>query len=275
MRSKSFIYIPLFLLLFCSSCSNKNSAKNYLSEAESAFKNGNYQLAKLKVDSVKNLFPKAFDEIKSGFALMQKIRLAENERNIAFCDSMLAINESVRREMLRNFDYVRNENYEEKGVYYPKIYPLQTSLSQNGLRSGVSETGALIIESIFAGSALKHTHVKVSTAGGEFAETLPVASDGLNYRFSTGERTYEIVRYTGKSENDIARFIYTFRQEPLTIAFIGNRNASHVLGEAQKKGISQSFEFALLISETEKLKFEKERSEALIRYLKHEHVVEK
>jgi hypothetical protein len=49
------------LLLF--SCSEKNrGAKEYLSQAGKAYQEGNYPLAKLKIDSIKILFPKSFDE---------------------------------------------------------------------------------------------------------------------------------------------------------------------------------------------------------------------
>lgn len=270
MRANFSIYIILFILLFSVSCSNNKKAKQYISDAEIASKSGNYQLAKLKIDSVKLLFPKAYDEIKSGFALMQEIRLTENRRNIAYCDSMLAINEKLKTEVLKNFEYTHNEKYEEKGTYYPKIYPLQTSLNQNGLRSSVSENGVFFIESVLSGNAIKHHRVKVNTKNNEFAETLPVTSDGLSYSFSAGGRKYEIVRYSGERENGVGKFIYTFQQEPLTIAFIGNKTITRTLNNSQKQGIVQSFELSTLLSEIEKLKFEKERSEVLIRYLESE-----
>ena len=62
----------VFALLFLS-CSGKNrGAKEYLSEARIAYEEGNYALAKLKIDSIKLVFPKAFDEINAGFSLMQE-----------------------------------------------------------------------------------------------------------------------------------------------------------------------------------------------------------
>ena len=62
----------LFLSWVFFSCSGKNrDAKAYLAEAGQAYKESNYTLAKLKIDSIKILFPKSFDEITAGFALMQ------------------------------------------------------------------------------------------------------------------------------------------------------------------------------------------------------------
>ena len=133
------VHITLLFFLswaFFSCAGEKRDAKNYLEEAEQAYKESNYILAKLKIDSIKILFPKSFDEITAGFALMQQIRMSENRRNIVYCDSMLREQYSQLSEMLTKFDFVRDDRYQEFGEYYPKIYPHGSSLDRNGLRSG-------------------------------------------------------------------------------------------------------------------------------------------
>lgn len=268
MRFSTKITILMLLAILFSSClGNSRDAKNYLSEAESAFLESNYSLAKLKIDSIKLLFPKQFDEINKGFNLMQEIRMAENKRNIDYCDSMLNENYNQLNEMLNKFDFIRDDRYQEFGEYYPKIYPHQSSLTQNGLRSGVREKGSLFIESILSGSTISHNQIKVVSDDGSFAETAVVTADGLNYRFSTLEKTYEIVRYSGSDENDVAQYIYTYRDKPITLHFIGNRSTTITLTNNAKQGVSQSFELSNLLQSIEQLKLEKEKSEVLIRYL--------
>lgn len=259
--------VCLCALLFISCSGNNRNAKTYLAEAESALNEGNYALAKLKIDSIKALFPKSFDEIKKGFGLMQQVRLAENRRNIVYCDSMLAVNEQRLKEMLTQFDYVRNPEYQETGDYVPKMYPLNNAYSQNGLRAAVNEKGQMYIESVLSGGSLSHNRIKVATKDGAFAESLPVTSDGLNYRFSTLNATYEIVRFSGNDDNGVAKFIYTFKDAPITLTFIGNKSKSVALTETAKKAVALSFELSTLLTDNEKLKFEKGRSEALIKYL--------
>ncbi|ULB33831.1 MULTISPECIES: hypothetical protein [Proteiniphilum] len=260
-------HILLFINVLLISCSGGNGAKKYLSDAAIAYQEGNYSLAKLKIDSIKMLYPKSFDEINAGFSLMQQIRMSENIRNIVFCDSMLRESYDSLNEMLTKFDYVRDGRYQEFGEYYPKSYPYHSSLNRNGLRSGVREKGVFFIESIVLGSGIKHNKIRVTSRDGSFAETLAVTSDGLNYRFNTIDRNYEIVRYSGTDENGVAQFIYTFQDEPLTVHIIGNRTINVTLSNASKKGISQSFELSRLLLNIEQLKLEKEKSEALIKYL--------
>ncbi len=258
----------LFLSWFFFSCSGeKRDAKTYLVEAERAYKESNYTLAKLKIDSIKILFPKSFNEITAGFSLMQQIRMSENRRNIIYCDSMLREQYNQLNEMLTKFDYVRDDRYQEFGEYYPKIYPHRSSMDRNGLRSGVGEKGILFIESILSGTAIQHHKVRVVAGDGSFAESLSVSSDGLNYRFQTLDKSYEIVRFTGNNENGVARFIYTFQNDPLRMEFIGKRTISVTLSDAAKQGIVRSFELSMLLLNIEQLKFEKEKSETLIHYL--------
>jgi hypothetical protein len=268
MRNSLQLLSVWLLLLFLLSCGNRGSgARAYLEEAGRAYESGNYELAKLKIDSIKILFPEAFDEISAGFDLMQEIRMAENLRNISYCDSMLQQHYAVLNEMLLLFDYVRDSRYQEFGEYYPKVYPHRSSLQRNGLRSGVRENGELFIESVLSGNAIQHHQIRVTAADGSFAETGIVTADGLNYRFSTLDRSYEIVRFSGRDENGVAAYIHTYSDRPLTVHFIGNRTISVPLTDAAKKGISQSFELSTLLLDIEGLKFEKERSEVLIRYL--------
>lgn len=266
---KLLIFPILLLFAVCiSSCSGKDKqAENYLREAENAQSSGNFALAKLKIDSIKILFPESFDVIRAGFDLMQDVRMAENKRNVFYCDSMLEVNYSSLNDMLKLFNYERDPQYQEFGDYIPKSLPLKNAFAQNGLRSAVNERGQMYIESILSGSALKHNRIKVSTKDGSFAESLPVISDGLNYTFKTLDGTYEIVRFQGNDDNGVAKFIYIYQDEPLTLTFIGTKSRDIALSASAKKSVAQSYELSTLLLDIENLKYEKGRSEALINYL--------
>ncbi len=249
-------------------CNNKTRiAKHYLNVAENAYAEGQYQRAKLHIDSIKLADPKAFNEIRAGFDLMQLVRKAENKRNIVFIDSMIDVSITEFKELKMNFDFVRDKNYQEFGNYIPKLTPSAKTLEQNTLRSGVSEKGALFLESVISGTNLNHHKIKVSIPDGSYAESLTVTADGLNYTFKTLNKTYEIVRFFGNDENGVAEFIYTFQDAPITLSYIGKRTYSTALSKTEKKAIGQSFELSKTLIEMENLKYEKGKSEALLRYL--------
>lgn len=261
-------FVLIAIMLVAISCnSNKKKAKDYLYIAEQALEENNFEVAKTHIDSIKILFPKAFDDIRAGFDLMQDIRKAENRRNIAYIDSMINVTIDKFNEQRKNFDFVRDKNYQEFGNYIPKLTPSSSTLEQNTLRSGVSEKGVLYLESILSGLNINHSKIKASTPDGSYAESLTVTADGLNYKITTRNKTYEIVRFFGNDDNGVAEFIYTFQESPITINYIGRRSYSKTLSKNEKKAIAQAFELSKTILERQNLTFEKGKSEALLRYL--------
>lgn len=256
------------MMLMAISCNrNEKKAKDYLDIAEQALQKNNFGVAKSNIDSIKILFPKAFEEIQAGFDLMQEVRKAENRRNIVFIDSMINVSIEKLKEQRTNFNFERDKNYQEFGNFIPKLTPTSKTLEQNTLRSGVSEKGILYLESVLSGLNLNHNKIKASTPDGAYAESLTVTADGLNYTFKTLNKTYEIVRFFGNDENGVAEFIYTFEETPITINYIGRRSYSKTLSATEKKAIAQAFQLSRTILEIENLKFEKGKSEALLRYL--------
>lgn len=255
------------MVLATTSCNSKTKkAKHYLNLAEKDYAQGHYESAKSNIDSIKLINPKAFAEIRAGFDLLQQVRKAENKRNIAYIDSMIEVSISKFKELKVNFDFVRDANYQEFGNHIPKLIS-STTLEQNILRSGVSEKGVLFIESVISGMNLNHHKIKVSIPDGSYAESLTVTADGLNYTIRTRNKTYEIVRFFGNDENGVAEFIYTFQDTPITLAYIGKRNYTTTLSNNEKKAIGQSYELSRTLYELEDLKYEKGKTEALLRYL--------
>ena len=258
----------LAMVLAITSCSSKTlKAKDYLDIAQKAYQEGNYECAKSNIDSIKLVYPKAFKEIRAGFDLLQEVRRAENKRNILFIDSMIESNITKLKALQVNFDFVRDENYQEFGNYIPKLTPSVKTLEQNTLRSGVSEKGVLFLESVLSGNNINHNKIKVSIPDGSYAESLVVTADGLNYKFTTLNKTYEIVRFFGNDESGVAEFIHTFQDSPITLDYSGKKTYSKALSNTEKKAISQSFELSITLYEIEDLKYEKGKSEALLRYL--------
>lgn len=274
--SKQALFVLVVLLCTLISCNSKTKdAKYFLDMAKNLYAADNYESAKSHIDSIKMLHPKAFKEIKEGFSLMQDVRRAENKRNIVYLDSMIQNNYNELKEVQREFDFVRDENYQEFGNYVPKLTPSSKPLDENTLRSRVSEKGILFLESVYSGSSLNHNKIKASIPDGSYAESLTVTADGLNYKFTTLKRTYEIVRFIGNDENGVSEFIYTFQDSPITLTYIGKRNSTKTLSKTEKKAISLSFELSKILHEIEDLKYEIGKSEALLRYLdKNKSVVE-
>ena len=126
-----------------------------------------------------------------------------------------------------------------------------------------------------SGRRIHHSKIKVTIPDGSYAETLEVTADGLNYTFTTLNKSYEIVRFFGSDENGVAEFIYTFQDRPITLTYMGRSNASITLSKSSKTAISQSFEMSNVLYELEELRYEKGKTEALLRYLESRETINK
>lgn len=74
------------ILLTCLCCTFlacediEKKADKKLQAAREAFEQGNYSEAKILIDSIKILYPKAFETRRAGIGLMQEVELQEQEK---------------------------------------------------------------------------------------------------------------------------------------------------------------------------------------------------
>lgn len=248
------------------SCQDSNKeAKAYLENIHRLYNAQEYDSAKQKIDSIQILYPKAFEQIKEGLALLQDVRKAQDSKQIAYCDSIIAILTVKTDSIKQGFILEKNKEYQETGRFVPK-HLSSTSLSGNFLRSGVDEDGLLYIESVYTGSQL-HNMIKVQTKDGVFTETLPVDDDGLNFRFNNLGRQYEVIKFSKEDENGLAKFISANADKPLTVVLKGKNSLTYPLSNLSKRAISDSYQLSLLMSEIDSLKNIKEISLIRIEYL--------
>ncbi len=256
----------VFLFIFLASCGTKDDgAALRLNKARELFSNKNYSQAKLEIDSLHILYPKAFDERKAGLALLDTIRKEENIQIINECDSLIKRYTPELEKIKSLFSFQRNKEYQETGTYIPRESVANT-ITGTTFRSGVTEEGKLYLESVFMGQQ-KHDRIKIAARDGSFAESLPVKDDGLNYRFSNMGNNYEIIRFAGETENGIAKFIYSNQDKPLTLTLLGTRTYSYTLSQTIKSAVSKSFQLSTMMLQLDSLNKAKEEAEFRNYYL--------
>lgn len=260
---KSIAILLSFFLLACSS-ENKD-AQEQLEIARQYYAQNEYVLAKQQLDSLKSKYPKAFPQLSAGLALLDSIRRGENEQTIAACDSLIISFQPKVDQEKKSFSFQQNKQYQETGSYIPKE-SVTTYITGTTLRSGVNENGKLFIESVFIGGQ-KHNKVRISAKDGSFVESLPVNDDGLNYRFTNMGKTYEIIHFTGASENGIAKFIFVNFDKPLAATIDGQGKYTYTLSQQTKSAIAKSYQLSVMMLQLDSLKTEKEKAEYRLYYL--------
>lgn len=261
-------YRGIFILfsLFLIACTTENNdAQQQLQSARTAYNQKEYALAKEKLDSLKIKYPKAFTQIREGLALLDSVRRGENEQIIKSCDSLITFYQPQVDLKKKQFSFLQNKQYQETGYYTPKESVTNT-ITGTTLRSGVEENGQLYIESVFIGNQ-KHNKIKITAKDGSFAESIPVNDDGLNYRFTNMNKTYEVIRFSGNKENGIAKFIFTNINTPLTASIEGQGKYTYALSQTVKSAIAKSYELSVMMLQLDSLKMSKEKAEYHIYYL--------
>ena len=167
--------LGLALLVSCGDGGEKE-AQLRLQKAEMALQQENFSEAKLQIDSIKVLYPKAFDARKQGIKLMQQVDLREQSKTLIYLDSMMQMKQAQLDSIKGNFVFEKDTAYQDIGNWLYPTQVVEKNVGRTFLRGQVNELGEMSLTSIYcAGGTINHTSVKVSV-GDTFAET-PIAQE--------------------------------------------------------------------------------------------------
>ena len=114
--------VALFALLLagCDDGGEKKAQEN-LRKAEAALEKENFNEAKLQIDSIRILYPKAFEARKQGVKLMQQVDLKEQQKSLIYLDSMMVVRQAQLDSVKGNFVLEKDTAYQEVGNFlsYP------------------------------------------------------------------------------------------------------------------------------------------------------------
>lgn len=264
------IVLPTLLLFVTISCNqDRKKATEQLDLARKLYEQGNINQAKLEVDNIRLFYPKEYKIIKQGNRLMREIELSEQSRNIAFCDSLIQANENKLDSLTQGFILEKDPEYDTVGRWIYKTQTIERNIDRTYLRINVDEQGNIALASVYRGSSpIKHTTIKVSLPDGEYAETIEIAEDGANnYTFQDGGRYNEIVTFKNGKDNGVINFISTYTDSKIKVELIGKKHYTFILSKEDKEAILATYNLAVNLSETTRLKQEIELAKAKTKYL--------
>lgn len=119
-------------LFSCSDVEKKASEK--LQEARTAFERGDYSEAKIQIDSIKILYPKAFEARREGIGLMQQVELKEQEKSLVYLDSILREKQKSVDAIKKNFILEKDAEYQKIGNYLHPSQVIEKNLHRSFLR---------------------------------------------------------------------------------------------------------------------------------------------
>lgn len=260
----------VFLACLCCtlfSCSNvEKKAGEKLRAAREAFQRGDYSEAKIQIDSIKILYPKAFETRRKGIGLMQQVELKEQEKTLVYLDSMLQDKQKEVDALKKNYTFEKDAEYQRTGNYLHPSQVIEKNLHRSYLRFQVDETGVMSMTSIYCGPHnIHHLAVKVTAPDGSFAET-PASKDSYETA-DLGEKIEKADYKLGEDGNVIA-FLNLNKDKNIRVNYLGERSYATVMTPNDRKAVAAVYELAQLLSSITEIKREMEEANLKIEFVK-------
>lgn len=263
---KTVLLLSIIALLMACGKSHDKKAQYKLDAAQKAFEAGDFNQAKLEIDSIKILYPKAFQARRAGIALMQEVELKEQEVTLAYLDSIETLRTHQLDSIKGNYTFEKNEEYQEIGNYFWPTQTVERNIHRTFLRFQVNERGVFTMTSFFVNTYnINHNRIKITAPDGSFAET-PVSSD--TYQTTDLGKKIEQADFKYGEDGDLLNFIYLNADKTLRLDYLGDKSFSTTLLAADKKALVGIYELAQILRDLEQIRVNKEEAHLKIRFVK-------
>ena len=261
--------VILLACLCCTlfSCEDvEKKAGEKLQAAREAFELGNYNEAKILIDSIKMLYPKAFETRRAGIGLMQEVELIEQEKSLVYLDSMLQAKQKDFDAIKGKYTFEKDAEYQNIGNYLHPSQVIEKNLHRSFLRFQVDENGVMSMTSIYCGAHnIHHVAVKVTAPDGSFAET-PAAKDSYETT-DLGEKIEKADFKLGEDGN-VMGFLYLNKDKNIKVNYQGERPYSITMTAADRQALVSVYELAQLLSSMTEIKKNMEEANLKIEFVK-------
>ena len=261
--------VILLACLCCTlfSCEDvEKKAGEKLQAAREAFELGNYNEAKILIDSIKMLYPKAFETRRAGIGLMQEVELKEQEKSLVYLDSMLQAKQKDFDAIKGKYTFEKDAEYQNIGNYLHPSQVIEKNLHRSFLRFQVDENGVMSMTSIYCGAHnIHHVAVKVAAPDGSFAET-PAAKDSYETT-DLGEKIEKADFKLGEDGN-VMGFLYLNKDKNIKVNYQGERPYSITMTAADRQALASIYELAQLLSSMTEIKKNMEEANLKIEFVK-------
>lgn len=261
--------VILLACLCCTlfSCEDvEKKAGEKLQAAREAFELGNYNEAKILIDSIKMLYPKAFETRRAGIGLMQEVELKEQEKSLVYLDSMLQAKQKDFDAIKGKYTFEKDAEYQNIGNYLHPSQVIEKNLHRSFLRFQVDENGVMSMTSIYCGAHnIHHVAVKVTAPDGSFAET-PAAKDSYE-TIDLGEKIEKADFKLGEDGN-VMGFLYLNKDKNIKVNYQGERPYSITMTAADRQALASVYELAQLLSSMTEIKKNMEEANLKIEFVK-------
>ena len=260
------------IIFFCgtlalTACGNgiEKKANEKLTVARAAYERGDYEEAKTQIDSIKILYPKAFEARKAGQELMLDVELKAQQKILAYLDSALQSKQEAFDTIKDKYTLEKDAEYQQVGNYIWPTQAIEKNLHRSFLRFQVNEQGIMSMTSIYCGASnIHHVGVKVTTPDGSFAET-PTSKD--SYETTDMNEKIEKADYKLGEDGSVIEFLNLNNDKNIRVEFVGDRKYTTTMTPADRQAVAGVYELAQILSAMQQIKKEQEAANLKIEFI--------
>lgn len=260
------------IILFCgtwvlAACGNgiEKKAGEKLALARAAYEQGDYAEAKLQIDSIKILYPKAFETRKAGQALMLDVELEAQQKTLAYLDSALLTKQQELDAVKDKYVLEKDAEYQQIGNYLWPAQTIEKNLHRSYLRFQVNELGVMSMTSVYCGSGnIHHVAVKVITPDGSFAET-PASKE--SYETTDMNEKIEKAEYKLGEDGSVIEFLNFNKDKNIRVEYLGDRTYKTTMSAADRQAVAEVYKLTKILSSIQEIKKEQEAARLKIEFI--------
>lgn len=233
--------------------------------AKAAYERGDYEEAKSQIDSIKILYPKAFEARKAGQELMLDVETKAQQKTLAYLDSALQVKQQEFDAIKDKFTLEKDAEYQQIGNYLWPTQTVEKNLHRSYLRFQVNEQGIMSMTSIYCGSNnIHHVGVKVIAPDGSFAET-PTSKD--SYETVDMNEKIEKADYKLGEDGSVIEFLNLNKNKNIRVEYLGDRIYKTTMSPTDRQAAANIYQLSQILSAMQQIKKEQEAANLKIEFI--------
>lgn len=256
MKIKAFILASFATLLLSCAEDVERQALPYLERARQAYVHKKYHLARLQIDSVAILYPKAFDVRRQAQRLSLQVDLADAHDSMAYTDSLLQEVQGKLPVCKARLYLDKDTRYQDVGVYYAAGHRLERNAGRTYLRPQVDEQGKHSIVVFHRGKPVGGNLLRITASDGTYVEVPAV--DEAHVSSDVSGKTERVDFVPGRVDM-VGSFVKLHGGKRLKAELVGSKGKVTVpFAAAEVKAFAEVCELTALLGAANQLQMQRQ-----------------
>ncbi len=241
------------LLLVGCGASDQEKAQSLVAEGRQKMEDGQYNAARLLLDSVHSTYPKCVSERREAKQIEDEITYIESLRTRQYSDSLLQELLPKVDPLLKKFRYEKNERYEDNGKYVHRLLETGANTTRCYLQAYVYDNRVTEVKSYYFGSGVLQQTALELQANEEVCR-MEATSHGFE-----SDGYHSILSLEGDKALEVLNFISSHQADRLRVNLIGTTknqretNYVYYLNDSEKTALQDTYLLGILMNDIKQL----------------------